>query len=81
MAKVGRPKLLENMEPWERKDHERKQAMKSMTLEQIKAVIETREALRQFMEQWSESFDIYDPDVPRKLQSAFWAMHNHFPQD
>lgn len=81
MAKVGRPKLLENMEPWERKDHERKQAMKSMTPEQIKAVIETREALRQFMEQWSESFDIYDPDVPRLLQSAFWAMHNHFPQD
>jgi hypothetical protein len=81
MAKVGRPKLVENMEPWELTEHKRAQAAKQLTPEQTKAITETREALREFMEQWSESFDICNPDVPRKLQTAFWHLHNYFPQD
>tara|TARA_R110002074_G_scaffold387376_1_gene569505 strand:+ start:440 stop:685 length:246 start_codon:yes stop_codon:yes gene_type:complete len=81
MAKVGRPKLVENMEPWELSEHKRAQAVKQLTPEQVKAISETREALREFMEEWSESFDIHDPDVPRKLQTAFWHLHNCFPQD
>jgi len=81
MAKVGRPKLVENMEPWELTEHNRREAAKHLTPEQAKAISETREALREFMEQWSESFDICDPDVPRKLQTAFWRLHNYFPQD
>ena len=80
MAKVGRPKLVENMEPWELSEHKRAQAVKQLTPEQVKAISETREALREFMEEWSESFDIHDPDVPRKLQTAFYRMHNSFPQ-
>ena len=81
MAKVGRPKLVENMEPWELAERNRIEAAKQLTPEQAKAISETREALREFMEQWSESFDIYDPDVPRKLQTAFWHLHNYFPQN
>ena len=81
MAKVGRPKLVENMDPWETKVHKRRQAMKGMTPEQIKAVVETREALQQFIEQWRSSFDCHDISVPRKLQSALSALKNQFPQD
>mgnify|MGYP003647364857 FL=1 len=80
MAKSGRPKLIGNMEPWELAEHNRREAVKQLTPEQVKAISETQEALREFMEQWSENFDICDPDLPRKLQSAFYRMHNYFPQ-
>ncbi len=80
MAKVGRPKLVENMEPWELTEHNRREAVKQLTPEQAKAISETRESLREFMEQWSESFDICNPDVPRKLQTAFWHLQRYFPQ-
>ena len=81
MAKVGRPKLVENMEPWELAEHNRREAVKQLTPEQTKAITETQEALSDFVEQWTENFDICDPDVPRKLQTAFWHLHNCFPQD
>ena len=80
MAKVGRPKLVENMEPWELVEHKRREAAKQLTPEQVRAIAETREALREFMEQWSENFDICDPDLPRKLRTAFWHLHSYFPQ-
>jgi hypothetical protein len=81
MAKVGRPKKIEKMQPWERKEHERKEAMKHLTAEQLQAINETRETLGKFVDQWTETFDIYDPDVPRLLQSAFWALSGQFPRD
>ena len=81
MAKVGRPKLVENMQPWELVEHNRREAAKQLTPEQVRAIAETREALREFMEQWSENFDICDPDLPRKLRTAFWHLHNYFPQN
>lgn len=81
MAKVGRPKKIDKMQSWERKKHERKEAMQHLTVEQLQTIEETRETLRQFMEQWSESFDIHSPDVPRKLQDAFWALSRQFPQN
>ena len=80
MAKVGRPKLVENMEPWELAEHNRREAVKQLTPEQTKAITETQEALSDFVEQWTENFDICDPDLPRKLQTAFYRMHNSFPQ-
>ncbi len=81
MAKVGRPKKIDKMQPWERREHECKEAMKHLTAEQLQTIKEARETLRQFMEQWSESFDIHSPDVPRKLQDAFWALSRQFPQN
>ncbi len=80
MAKVGRPKLVENMEPWELVEHKRREAAKQLTPEQVRAISETREALSDFVQQWSESFDICDPDLPRKLRTAFWHLHSYFPQ-
>lgn len=81
MAKVGRPKLVENMEPWEVREHGRREAMKHLTPEQRKALDKTLAALRDFWEQWSEEFDLHNPETPRDLQSAFWQMHNCFPKD
>ena len=81
MAKVGRPKKIEKMQPWERREHECKEAMKHLTEEQQQTIKETRETLGKFVDQWTETFDIYDPDVPRLLQSAFWALSGQFPRD
>ena len=81
MAKLGRPKLVENMTPWEVDQHNRKQAMKRLTPEQRKALDTTLAALRDFMEQWGDGFDLQDPQTPRDLQHAFWQMHNYFPKD
>jgi len=52
-----------------------------LSYDQLKAVIEARDALRDFMTEWSECFDIADADTPRKLQRAFWSMNNVFDQD
>jgi len=81
MAKLGRPKLVENMTPWEVDQHNRKQAMKRLTPEQRKALDKTLAALRDFMEQWGDGFDLHNPQTPRDLQDAFWQMHNYFPKD
>jgi hypothetical protein len=49
-----------------------------MTAEQREAVKAAQEAINSFIGEWTESFDIYDPDTPRKLQTAFWKLHNAF---
>jgi len=76
---MGRPKNVENMEPWERKEHERKQAIKHLTPEQTKALREAGEALGEFVDEWTETFDLHNPETPRKLQSAFWSIKHLFP--
>ena len=81
MAQRGRPKLVENMEPWELRKHRNEQAYKALTDEQAEAISKAREALREFNQQWSEKYDLYDMETPRKLDAAFWAMHNSFPLD
>ena len=52
--------------------------LRNMTDDQREAVNVAKEAVRDFVGEWSESFDIYDPDTPRKLQSAFWKLQNAF---
>ncbi len=59
----------------------RRDGIAALSQDQLKAVIEAREALRDFMTEWSEFFDIADADTPRKLQRAFWSMNNVFDQD
>lgn len=81
MAKVGRPKHYENMQPYEQAQHDRRIAMQSMRDDQLEAVEKARAALLEFEQQWSESYDLYDPDTPRNLQRAFWAIHNAFPKE
>ena len=81
MAKVGRPKLVENMTEHEKRCHFNRQGMAALTEEQQKAVDKTKDALGSFVSEWTESFDIYDPETPRKLQQAFWAMRNAFGSD
>jgi hypothetical protein len=81
MAKVGRPKNYENMQPYEQAQHDRRIAMASMREDQLEAVEKARAALLEFETQWSESYDLYDADTPRNLQRAFWAIHNAFPKE
>jgi hypothetical protein len=52
--------------------------LRNMTAEQREAVKAAQEAINSFIGEWTESFDIYDPDTPRKLQTAFWKLHNAF---
>jgi len=52
--------------------------LRNMTDDQREAVNVAKEAVRDFVGEWSESFDIYDPDTPRKLQTAFYKLQNAF---
>ena len=52
--------------------------LRGMTEDQRKAVKLAQEAINSFVGEWTESFDIYDPETPRKLQSAFWKLRNAF---
>ena len=52
--------------------------IRNLSADQRQAVISAQEALRNFVSEWTESFDLYDADTPRKLQSAFWKMNNAF---
>jgi len=49
-----------------------------MTDDQREAVKLAQEAINSFVGEWTESFDIYGPETPRKLQSAFWKLQNAF---
>lgn len=55
--------------------------LRNMTAEQREAVKAAQEAIGSFVGEWAESFDIYDPDTPRKLQSSFWKLRNAFETD
>jgi hypothetical protein len=55
--------------------------LRNMTAEQREAVNVAQDAIRSFVSEWTESFDIYDPDTPRKLQSAFYKLQNAFQID
>ena len=84
----GRPKNIENMSPderqvyWQKVREERKmseqEAFSNLTEDQQKAILLAKEVLRDFVQEWTESFDIYNPETPRKMQQAFWAFQNHF---
>ncbi len=52
--------------------------LRGMTAEQREAVKLAQEAINSFVAEWTESFDIYDPETPRKLQTAFWKLQNAF---
>lgn len=52
--------------------------LRGMTAEQREAVKLAQDAINSFVSEWTESFDIYDPETPRKLQSAFWKLQNAF---
>lgn len=59
----------------------RRDGIAALSQDQLKAVIEARDALRDFMCEWTECFDLTDTETPRKLQRAFWSMNNCFDQD
>ena len=81
MAQRGRPKLVENMQPWELREHRNKQGMKQLTTDQLEAIRKAREALCEFNQQWSETYDLYDMETPRKLDAALCAIQNSFPKE
>lgn len=53
-------------------------AFENLTLDQMKAIEVTYAALKAFIYEWADQFDICDVETPRKLQKAFWSIHNHF---
>tara|TARA_R110000803_G_scaffold83561_1_gene149635 strand:+ start:44 stop:292 length:249 start_codon:yes stop_codon:yes gene_type:complete len=81
MAKQGRKKNYENMQPWEQAEHDRRIAMGHMRKDQLEAVEAARSALLDFEREWSESYDLNNADIPRKLQAAFWSIYNAFPKE
>ena len=52
--------------------------LRGMTEDQREAVKLAQQAINSFVGEWTESFDIYDPETPRKLQTAFWKLQNAF---
>lgn len=58
-----------------------KAGMAALTPRQLEVIIKTHKALRSFVAQWSDGFDLYNPDTPRELNTAFWMMQNHFNLD
>ena len=52
--------------------------LRGMTEDQREAVRLAQQAINSFISEWTESFDIYDPETPRKLQTAFWKLQNAF---
>ena len=84
----GRPKNFENMNQderqvyWQREREARnmreQEAFYNLSEEQQKAILLAKEVLQDFVNEWTDSFDIYNPETPRKMQQAFWAFQNHF---
>jgi hypothetical protein len=54
-----------------------KAAFDLMTEEQQKVVRDAQKALRSFVSEFSESFDVSTPTA-RELQDCFWRMNNAF---
>ena len=52
--------------------------LRGMTEDQLEAVRVAQEAISSFITEWSDAFDIYDSETPRKLQKAFWKLENAF---
>ena len=84
----GRPKHYENMNQverqayWQREREARnmreQEAFYNLTEDQQKAILLAKDVLRDFVQEWTESFDIWNPETPRKMQDAFLAFQNHF---
>jgi len=84
----GRPKNYENMNQAEREVYRQRErearnmreqeAFYNLSEEQQKAILLAKEVLADFVQDWTECFDIYNPETPRKMQQAFWAFQNHF---
>tara|TARA_R110000744_G_scaffold368992_1_gene479067 strand:- start:1319 stop:1543 length:225 start_codon:yes stop_codon:yes gene_type:complete len=64
----------------EKEDKKRLNAMSSLTEEQIKTIDVTYEAISDFINDYSEIFDV-SSETARKLQLAFWSMRNEFKKD
>ena len=62
----------------EKRIAEEEAAYECLTQDQMEAIDITYKALKAFICEWSEGFDICDVETPRKLQKAFWSIHNHF---
>jgi len=65
----------------QKKDAARRKGLKHLSDDQLQAVIQATEALGEFVEEWTESYDIYNPNTPRKLQSAFFLVKTAFKMD
>ena len=84
----GRPKHFENMNEAEREAYWQRQrqarnmreqeAFYNLTEDQQKAILLATEAMRDFVREWTDFFDICNVETPRKMQEAFWAFQNHF---
>ena len=55
----------------------RAKAMKSLTVDQMKAIKETHKSLGDALNMLSEMNDLYLSDI-RKLDDAFWKIKNEF---
>ena len=58
-----------------------KAGMDALTPRQLEAIKKAHDALRDFVSEWSDGFDLYNCDTPRNISTAFWQMHHHFHLD
>jgi hypothetical protein len=58
-----------------------KASMNALTPSQREAIKKAHNALRDFVNEWSDGFDLYNAETPRNISTAFWQMHHHFHLD
>ena len=75
------PKLIDNREEWEIKSDElaqvRSESMAQLTLDQMKAIHNTYDAMQDFVHEYSDMFDVTS-ETARKLQNSFWQISHQF---
>ena len=58
-----------------------KASMDALTPSQREAIKKAHNALRDFINEWSDGFDLYKVDTPRDISTAYWMMRNNFHLD
>ena len=75
------PKLIDNREEWEIKADElaqvRSESMAQLTPDQMKAIHNTYDAMQDFIQEYSDMFDVTS-ETARKMQNSFWAISHQF---
>jgi hypothetical protein len=79
---MPKTKEVEDTRPeWEIKAEElaqvRSESMAHLTPDQMEAIHNTYDAMKDFMDEYSDSFDVTS-ETARKLQSSFWKISYEF---
>ena len=80
-APDGAKSTTDNRSEWEIERDKagaiREAAMKSLTVDQMEAIHNTYDAMQDFIQEYSDMFDVTS-ETARKMQNSFWAISHQF---